>query len=72
MITIKHLSLGQRVQISKKEYIYEGVKKVRGKIGRIQKIVFQGKAKDDQVLYDLKDASLSLEDENISIIYPAI
>lgn len=69
---ITELKPGQRVQISKKEYIYEGIKKIRAKIGRVQKIVFQGVAKDDQVLYDLRDGSKLIEDENILIIFPLL
>ncbi len=64
---ISDLKLKQPVVISKKDYTYEGIQKVRGKIGIVQKIVFQGKDRDDQVLYDLNQSSLTLENENILI-----
>lgn len=68
---IKELKLGQKVKISKKEYTYEGIKKVPGKIGKVQKIVFQGIKKEDQVLYGLNESMKTLEDENIDIVWPS-
>ena len=59
---------GQQVQILKKNYTYEGIKKVRGKIGTAQKIVFTGEKKDDQKLYSLSDGTRTLESENIIIV----
>jgi hypothetical protein len=67
---ITDLKPGQQVQISKKPYIYEGVKKIPGKIGKVQKIVFQGDG--EQVLYELRDCSKSIEDENILIVFPLL
>lgn len=64
---ITDLKPGQKVKIFRKDYTYEGIKKVPGKIGRVQKIVFQGEEKDDQILYPITDCAKSLESENILI-----
>lgn len=64
---ILELKPGQPVKINKRDYKYEGVKKVKGVIGKVQKIVFQGTLPEDQILYSLTDGSKSLENENILI-----
>lgn len=67
---ITDLKPGQKVKIFRKDYTYEGIKKVPGKIGRVQKIVFQGLDKEDQILYNLSDGTLTLENENILMVWP--
>ncbi len=64
---IQELKLKQPVKINRKDYTYEGVQKVRAKIGKVQKIVFQGKEPNDQILYDLNESYKTLENENILI-----
>lgn len=64
---ILELKPGQPVKINKRDYKYEGVKKVKGVIGIVQKIVFQGKTPEDRILYSLTEGSKTLENENILI-----
>lgn len=61
------LKPGQTVWHSGKKYEYQGIKKLPGKIGKVQKIVFQGETKDDQLLYSVTESSRTLENEKISL-----
>ena len=67
---ITDLKPGQKVKIFRKDYTYEGIKKVPAKIGKVQKIVFQGEEKNDQILYNLSEGALTLENENIQMLWP--
>ena len=57
----------KKVQMHKRKYTYEGIMKVRNNGVLVQKIVFQGTAPEDRIFYNLWEASLTLENENILI-----
>lgn len=64
---ISDLKPGQEVFISNKKYTYEGIKKIRGKIGKLERIVFQGSRIDDQILYPLTAGTRTLVSEEITV-----
>ncbi len=62
------LKPGQPVTIDGIPCIYKGVNKINTKIGKVQKIVFQGEGKFNQRLYPITDGTKTLKSEKIELI----
>lgn len=64
---ISDLKPGQKVFIGGFRYEYQGIKKIKTNLGRVQKIVFQGMGEDNRRLYPVTDLSKTLESKEIFI-----